>query len=91
VCGSIVDVAELDRMLTLAREQYVPAYDIASIYASLGDADQAFDWLDRAVAERGGMRGFLYLDPSFDSVRHDPRMAALLAQLEAPPVEAGIR
>jgi tetratricopeptide (TPR) repeat protein len=77
-------LAELDRLLSLAHERYVPAYDVASIHASLGNADEAFGWLDRARAEHGQMLGFLYLDPAFDALRGDPRMASLLAQLHAP-------
>jgi len=74
---------ELDRLLALARERYVSAYDIAAIHASLGNADQAFQWLDRAIAERVPLLGFLNLDPSFDALRGDPRMTTLLAQLGA--------
>jgi tetratricopeptide (TPR) repeat protein len=43
--------AELDRLVELAKRQYVPAYDIASVHAALGDAEQAFLWLDKALAE----------------------------------------
>ena len=77
-------VAELDRLLTLARVRYIPAYDIAAIYASLGDTERAFEWLDRAVAERGQMRGLLFIDPAFDPLRDDPRMTRILAVLDAP-------
>lgn len=77
-------LAELDRLLTLAPQRYVSAYDIASIQASLGNADQAFEWLGRAIPERAPMLGFLYLDPSFDTLRDDPRMMTLLAQIGAP-------
>ncbi len=49
--------------MRLANERYVPAYDIATIHASLGDADRAFEWLDGAVAERAHMLGFFPIDP----------------------------
>jgi DNA-binding winged helix-turn-helix (wHTH) protein/tetratricopeptide (TPR) repeat protein len=77
-------VAELNRVLALRSERYVSAYDIASIQASLGDADQAFEWLDRAVAEHAGMLRLLGGDQSFDGLRHDERMTALLARINAP-------
>ena len=45
-------LAELDRVLKLSTQRYVPAGDIASIYASLGDTDNALAWLDRALQQR---------------------------------------
>lgn len=77
-------VAELDRLIALRQERYVSAYDIAAVQASLGETDQAFEWLDRAFEERAQMRGLLGVDPSFDSLRSDPRMKPLLGSLRPP-------
>jgi serine/threonine-protein kinase len=71
---------ELARLLTLARERYVPAYDIAVVYASLGDNDTAFDWLDKAVEERSTV-ALIPADPAFRSLRADPRFRPFLARL----------
>jgi tetratricopeptide (TPR) repeat protein len=45
-------LVELDRVLKLSKERYVAAYDIALIYAALGDTENTFLWLDRAVEDR---------------------------------------
>jgi TolB-like protein/DNA-binding winged helix-turn-helix (wHTH) protein/Flp pilus assembly protein TadD len=82
-------VAELNRVLALRAQRYVSAYDIASIHASLGDAEQVFAWLDRAVAERAGLLALLGGDPTFDGLRDDARMTALLARVNAPRIAGG--
>jgi TolB-like protein/DNA-binding winged helix-turn-helix (wHTH) protein/Flp pilus assembly protein TadD len=76
-------VAELNRVIRLRSERYVSAYDIAAIQATLGDADKAFEWLDRAVAERAQLLKLLDRDPSFDALHDDARMAPLLAHIDA--------
>ena len=71
-------LAELDRVLKLSTQRYVSAVDIASIYASLGDTDNALDWLDRALQQRASTLGFLAQNPAFDGLHDDPRFAALV-------------
>jgi DNA-binding winged helix-turn-helix (wHTH) protein/TolB-like protein/Tfp pilus assembly protein PilF len=73
--------AELARLMDLAASRYVPALDIATIHASLGDRDSAFEWLERAFADRSTNISFLEYDPSFDALREDPRFAALVARI----------
>ena len=68
-------VAELDRVLAAAKVSYVPPYDIAAIYVSLGEEDTAFEWLARAAAIKGN--SLIGIDPAFDAIRDDPRLAAL--------------
>jgi DNA-binding winged helix-turn-helix (wHTH) protein/tetratricopeptide (TPR) repeat protein len=71
-------LAELDRVLKLSTQRYVSAGDIASIYASLGDTDNALAWLDRALQQRASMLGFLAQNPAFDGLHGDPRFAAII-------------
>jgi DNA-binding winged helix-turn-helix (wHTH) protein/TolB-like protein len=71
-------LAELDRVLKLSTERYVPAGDIASIYASLADTENALLWLDRALQQRTSLLGFLAQNPTFDGLHGDPRFAALV-------------
>jgi hypothetical protein len=66
------------------------AYEIALVYAWLGETDAAFDWLDRALAQHGGgglsrlaMRSITF-EPLLRKVRGDPRYAALLARMQVP-------
>jgi len=55
--------------------------DIAAVYAALGDADRAFEWLDRAVHEHDAMLGYLRVDPKFDPLRDDSRFAVILGRI----------
>jgi DNA-binding winged helix-turn-helix (wHTH) protein/TolB-like protein/Flp pilus assembly protein TadD len=73
--------AELGRLLELSHRQYVPALDIASVYASLGDVQNALTWLDRAYEERSTNLGFLGQDPTFDSLRAQPRFVELVRKI----------
>ena len=42
---------EIERLVALSKQRYVSAYDIATIYAALGETDKTFEWLDRALEE----------------------------------------
>ncbi len=60
-------------------------YQIAEVHAWRGDKDQAFAWLDRAVAHKDGGLRFLKMDPLLAPLRSDPRYAALLQKVGLPP------
>ncbi len=64
-----------------ARNSYVSSYHLALLCAGLGEPDQAFTWLDKAVAERNGWLVFLNVDPGFQSLWADPRSQALLRRI----------
>jgi len=71
--------AVLDYLLEKRRNRYVPASQIADIYANLGERDKAFEWLETARTERDT---FLFLadlihETDFDPIRDDPRFSAL--------------
>jgi len=60
------------------------AYIIAGVYATLGDKDQAFSILEKAVEERQ-MLAALKVDPPFENLHSDPRWKALLRRTNFPP------
>jgi hypothetical protein len=64
-----------------AKSRYVPALDIATIHASLGERERAFEWLERAYADRSTNIAFLEYDPSFDGLRNDARFAELIKRI----------
>ena len=68
----------------LSGQMPVSPYDIALIYAALGDRDQAFAWLDKAYQARAGDLVQLKVDMRFDTVRHDPRFVALVRRIGLP-------
>ena len=52
------------------------AFDVAAVYAALGDRDRAFLWLNRALDTRS--IGLLKVHPALDPLRSDARYADLL-------------
>ena len=68
----------LQELLELSGRRYVAPEQLATIYASLGEMDQAFVWLNKGYEARSGILPLLYNSAVFDSLRSDPRFAALL-------------
>ena len=57
-------------------------YVFAPLYAHLGDKDQAFAWLEKALqAHSQEMTFSLLTDPVFESMRADPRFQSLLHRM----------
>jgi TolB-like protein/DNA-binding winged helix-turn-helix (wHTH) protein len=60
------------------------AYQVALAYAFRNQSDEAFEWLDRAYAQRdSGLIG-TKVDPLLKSLHKDPRYAAFLKKLNLP-------
>jgi TolB-like protein len=51
----------------------VGAFQIAQVYSSRGDKDQAFSWLERARQQQDAGLAYYPNDPLLDSLRSDPR------------------
>jgi TolB-like protein/tetratricopeptide (TPR) repeat protein len=60
------------------------ALQVAEVYAWAGDKDRAFEWLQRALAQRDSGLGGLKADPLFNSLHGDSRYQALLRQINLP-------
>ncbi len=67
----------LNELKKISKRRYVSSYEIAMIYAGLGDKDKAFEWLERAYEERASFLIFLKVDPRLDSLRPDARFQEL--------------
>lgn len=74
----------LGRLLDMSRERYVSAYDIAAVYAGLGNTDEAFTWLRRARDERSAFLINVGWDPRFEELREDPRFRELVSAMQLP-------
>jgi TolB-like protein/Tfp pilus assembly protein PilF len=70
----------LDQLLAREQKEYVSPYDIATVYAGLGERDEAFRWLRRAADERSTFIVHLGWDSRFNKIRSDPRYRALIEQ-----------
>jgi tetratricopeptide (TPR) repeat protein len=71
----------LKTLLEQSKTSHVSAFDIALIYAALGNKDTAFQWLDRAVNERSTFLVYSKWEPRLDPLRSDPRFKKLLGQV----------
>ena len=60
------------------------AFEIATIYAFRNQTDEAFEWLDRAYAQRDPSLMSTKVEPLLKSLHSDPRFAAFLKKLNLP-------
>ena len=68
----------LDSLLARNAVRPVDPLHVAAIQAGLGNAEEAFRWLDRAYADRSALLLFLLgPHPAFDGMRKDPRFLEL--------------
>jgi serine/threonine-protein kinase len=67
------------------KRNHIGAYNIATIYAALGEKDRAFAWLDKAYEDRSFYLTSLKVDPEMDTLRSDPRFKDLLRRVGLPP------
>jgi len=75
----------LNDLQQLPPQRYVSPYTVAAIYAGLGDQEQAFKWLDRAVEERDIWLMNLKVDPVFAKLRSQRRFTDTLARIRLRP------
>jgi len=60
------------------------AYQIAEVYAFRNQSDEAFEWLDRAYAQRDSGLVGTKVEPLLKSLHNDPRFTAFLKKLNLP-------
>jgi len=60
------------------------AYQYAAIYAEWGNSARALEWLDTALRVHDSGLIFLKTDPFMDSVRNEPRVQAVIRELNFP-------
>jgi serine/threonine-protein kinase len=71
----------LRELIALAGQRYVTPESIATVYASLGEMDQAFAWLDKGQEARSGFLASSCPSPALDPLRSDPRFTAVLRKM----------
>ncbi len=60
------------------------AYQIAQIYSFRGEIDKAFEWLERAYAQRDGGCSEIKGDSLLRNIEGDPRYSAFLKKMKLP-------
>jgi serine/threonine protein kinase/tetratricopeptide (TPR) repeat protein len=69
--------ALLDELSEKAKQEYISPLRFVWIYASLGDVDSAFKWLEKSYEKREAMLWWLNVSPFMDPLRSDPRFGEL--------------
>jgi tetratricopeptide (TPR) repeat protein len=73
-------------LLELPDEAGLDDFYRAYLHAGLGERDEAFRLLDRAMERKLNGTSFLDYWPVWDPIRDDPRFDELVARLDLPPV-----
>ncbi|MCI0485310.1 MAG: tetratricopeptide repeat protein, partial [Blastocatellia bacterium] len=71
----------LDESLERSKQEYVSPFDIAVVYAGLGDSDNAIEWLKKAIADRSPGMVHIKVSPAFDRLRPDQRFQNILRRV----------
>ena len=71
----------LEQEMEDARREKPAAFDMAEIFAQLGEAEKAFEWLEKGFQERTYTMMYLKVAPNLDSLRSDSRFANLLRRI----------
>ncbi|MHB8410892.1 MAG: winged helix-turn-helix domain-containing tetratricopeptide repeat protein [Candidatus Acidiferrales bacterium] len=71
----------LGELETLAKRNYVPPYNFATVYLGLENPSKTIEWLERGFAERDVRMVFLGVDPKWDALRSDQRFQDLLRRV----------
>jgi hypothetical protein len=71
----------LEQESVQSKRELSGAFEMAEIFAQLGEKDQAFARLERAYEERSVMMMYLKSAPNLDPLRSDPRFADLLRRV----------
>lgn len=77
--------AILEGLTRMVRQTYVPPTGFAWIHLALGDIDEGFRWLDRAVDGHDPFIVPFKTYPFLDPIRSDPRYHAILKRIHLEP------
>ena len=72
------------RILEEVRVAPIDPMTVAQVYATLGDAAAAFEWLEKAFQRRSLRLSWTSVDPILDPLRSDPRFEDLLRRIGYP-------
>ena len=85
VAGRRADALKIAKEVeALSAHAYVDFYQVATIYAGLGEKDETFRLLEKGYEERSAGMLYLVVDPFWHGMRSDPRYADLLRRMGLP-------
>ena len=74
-------LAELEQR---SRERYVSPFNVMLVHLGLGEREEAFTCLERALAERNGWLWTTPVEPRFDGLRATPRFRDMVSRCGLP-------
>jgi len=74
----------LQELQEKGKSEYVLPTLFAEVYASLGNTDEAFQWLEKAYQERQWNMFLLKTHTWWEPLRSDPRFDELVQQMKFP-------
>ena len=74
----------LEGLEELSKREYLSPYEIAQVYARLGEREQAFKSLEKAFQERDSRIVALEVEPVFGSWHSDPKFQSLVKRIGLP-------
>ncbi len=77
-------LATLDELRRISKPRDPSPFRIAYVHIGFGETDRAFEWLEKAFEARDWQMALLNVEPLFDTVRSDPRFAALVERVGLP-------
>ncbi|MCH7765633.1 MAG: tetratricopeptide repeat protein [Acidobacteria bacterium] len=75
---------DIRQMTVAARDGEDVAFNLAALYAELGEKEKALDWLERSIEAREGRASQVKVDPWLRGLRDDPRFQSLLRRMKFP-------
>jgi serine/threonine protein kinase/Tfp pilus assembly protein PilF len=83
ICGRLGHTADAEHAIVelKSRPNYTLPLFLARINAGLGNKDESLRWLEQAYADRSESLLWLRVDPTFASLRTEPRFQALLTKV----------
>jgi len=92
VNGRSTEAHELiDEMHERERQGQMPAFAFVNTYMALGNADRAFEYLEKAYEERDWKMAMIATEPLFDLLRDDPRYEAFIKKMNLEGADARAR
>ncbi len=75
------------RILEEVRGSAIYPLGVAYVYAAVGEADSAFEWLEKAYERLQLGLTWIPVHPALDPLRSDPRFQDLLRRIGFPEIE----
>jgi tetratricopeptide (TPR) repeat protein len=72
----------LEHLVELSQQRYIAPVSLAIICGTLGQKDQAFEWMEKGYEVRDDFMMVLKVEPRLDSLRSDPRYQNMMERMK---------